>query len=529
MEKRLVLSFILSFLILYTWASLAPKPVKNPPLLNSQLVEGAKEPSQIEDPKNEPEASQESISKEKIYTLEAQGFVLNFSDVGGSINKISFNGYDLNMPLTNISTFEEYDEAIFDLIEQNESSIEFISRVKDIEIRKKFIVNDNHTISVENAIKNESSVTKTLPVLFKGFTLNMNRLDNSKVKADHDQSLFEYVLSTNSGIKRKNNAFKFNPKESVEKNELVNWIGYRNRYYCAIAKPNFISSGYTVRVVDEMRLDIIVHSSDNQFKPNEEKQFNFTYYFGPEKTEFLSTYKAGFESIKRYYKFWLFDSIAKFIDWIMKILHKVIPNWGISIILISILIYYGTYPLTARGMSSMKKMQALQPKIQVLKEKYEKNPQKLNQEMLELYRREKINPVGGCFPILLQMPIFIGLYQVLWRNVDFKGASFLWIKDLSHADRLFVLNHNFPVIGNEINLLPILMMVIMYFQQKFSSKNMVLSDPMQIQQQKMIAVIMPFFLGFIFYKFASGLTLYFTMFYIFSTVTQWKLSKEPKK
>ena len=126
--------------------------------------------------------------------------------------------------------------------------------------------------------------------------------------------------------------------------------------------------------------------------------------------------------------------------------------------------------------------------------------------------------------MLLQMPVFIGLYQVLWRSVSFKGAHFLWIKDLSEPDRLFILPFSLPFLGNEINLLPILMIFVMAVQQKLTAKSMGAMDPAQMAQQKMMAVIMPVFLGAIFYHFASGLTLYFTLFYAFSTIAQWKMS-----
>ncbi|HNV23544.1 MAG TPA: YidC/Oxa1 family membrane protein insertase, partial [Candidatus Omnitrophota bacterium] len=147
---------------------------------------------------------------------------------------------------------------------------------------------------------------------------------------------------------------------------------------------------------------------------------------------------------------------------------------------------------------------------------------------MELYKEHKINPLGGCLPMLLQMPIFVGLYQVLWRSVSFKGADFLWIKDLSLPDRIFILPASFPIIGNEINILPILMIFIMFYQQKLTSANMASSDPMQVQQQKMMMFIFPLMLGFLFYRFASGLTLYFTMFYLLSTITQLKISRETK-
>lgn len=173
----------------------------------------------------------------------------------------------------------------------------------------------------------------------------------------------------------------------------------------------------------------------------------------------------------------------------------------------------------------MKKMQEVQPKMAELREKYKNDPQKLNTEVVQLYRTHNINPLAGCLPMLLQMPVFISLYQVLWRTHNFEGAQFLWIKDLSLPDKLFVFNGNLPFIGNEINILPVFMTIVMFFQQKMSSKTMVVTDPSQEMQQKMMMYIFPIFIGGIFYHFASGLTLYFTVFYLLSTLTQYKMSK----
>ncbi|NCU33368.1 MAG: membrane protein insertase YidC [Candidatus Moranbacteria bacterium] len=207
-------------------------------------------------------------------------------------------------------------------------------------------------------------------------------------------------------------------------------------------------------------------------------------------------------------------------------IYRIVPNWGLAIIIISVLVYGSMYPLTLRSMMSMKKMQAVQPKIMALKTKYKDNPQKMNKELMQIYKENKINPLGGCIPILFQMPVFIGLYQVLWRDVSFKGANFLWIQDLSRPDRLFELPVSLPIVGNEFNLLPVLMMGIMFVQTKLQAKNMTITDPAQQSQQKIMGMIMPFFLGFIFYNFASGLTLYFTMFYTFSTISQWYISRQ---
>ena len=258
---------------------------------------------------------------------------------------------------------------------------------------------------------------------------------------------------------------------------------------------------------------------------NESKTYNGIIYVGPQDSDILQKYELGFENIIRYSGIGLLNAISVGIVKILKLLHKIIPSWGVCIILIGALVYLVLSPLTLKGMGSMKKMQALQPEMTKLREQHKNNPQRLNKEMMELYKEHKINPLGGCFPLLLQMPVFIGLYQALWRSVMFKGQSFLWIKDLSQPDRLFIFPTTLPIIGNELNILPLLMMVIMYFQQKATTKNMASADPAQAQQQKMMTTMFPLLLGFIFYKFASGLALYFTVFYTLSLITQLKMAK----
>jgi len=355
----------------------------------------------------------------------------------------------------------------------------------------------------------------------QGVVLDMSNLDKEHGGLAQDRALFEYVISSASGIERKSNAFKFTEKERKDMPGRVFWSAFRSRYFCAITKPLYETDGYALNYLSNNELQINVRAAAVNISPGASLSFSSLIFVGPEKSDLLAKYKSGFEEIKRYYRITLFDAIAKIIDSILHGIHKVLPNWGVAIILVSILMY----PLTLRSMVSMRKMQELQPKIVALREKYRDNPQKMSTETMELYKKYQINPLGGCLPMLLQMPVFIGLYQVLWRSVSFKGAHFLWIKDLSEPDRVAVLPFSLPFIGNEINLLPILMIFVMAIQQKLTAKNMGGMDPAQMAQQKMMAVIMPVFLGAIFYHFASGLTLYFTLFYAFSTIAQWKMSK----
>ena len=180
-------------------------------------------------------------------------------------------------------------------------------------------------------------------------------------------------------------------------------------------------------------------------------------------------------------------------------------NWGWAIIILSLVVYFLLFPLSLKQMRSMKEMQALQPKIEALRKELKDNPQRLNKEIMELYKEHKVNPLGGCLPLLLQMPIFFALYQALIRSVSLRGAHFLWIKDLSSPDQFFTLKFALPVLGNQINILPILMAIGMFVQQKIST---VKATGEAAQQQKIMSIIMPVMFGVIFYHMPSGLVLY---------------------
>jgi YidC/Oxa1 family membrane protein insertase len=203
--------------------------------------------------------------------------------------------------------------------------------------------------------------------------------------------------------------------------------------------------------------------------------------------------------------FGTFDAISKFLLKFLTLLQGIVHNWGFALVLLSLGIYFILYPLTLKQLRSMKKMQELQPKIEGLRQLYKNNPQKLNKEVLELYRQEKVNPFGGCLPLILQIPIFFALYQALMRSLELKGETFLWIRDLSEPDQLFILSRPLPLLGNEINLLPLLMMGIMFFQQKFSQTP---SVGQAAEQQRLMGIIFPLLFGAIFYHMPAGLVLY---------------------
>lgn len=198
---------------------------------------------------------------------------------------------------------------------------------------------------------------------------------------------------------------------------------------------------------------------------------------------------------------------------ILELLHQVIPNYGVVIIIFSILIKLLVYPLTRKSYTSMKEMQRIGPIVTELKEKYKGDPQRLNKETMKLYKEHGVNPLGGCLPTLIQMPLLIALFIVFRSTIELRGAMFIpgWIPDLSQPDTLFTLPFSLPMYGNEFNLLPILMAVTMMFQSK-----MTMQDP----KQKAMVYIMPVFMLLIFNRFPSGLNLYYTLFNLLTIIQQ---------
>ena len=228
----------------------------------------------------------------------------------------------------------------------------------------------------------------------------------------------------------------------------------------------------------------------------------WTIYIGPMDYYTLKDFGVGLEKTV-YLGRWVLRWIGKVILYAFVNMHKVLPNYGVVIIIFSILVKALFYPLTKKSIASIRRMQELQPEIKKLQEKHKKDPAKLQKATMELYRKYNVNPASGCFPLLLQMPVFFAMYAVFRNTIELRGASFLWIKDLSAPDTIYRLSRELPLYGDKVNLLPFIMAITMFIQQKKSMR-----DP----KQAMMVYIMPIFLFFIFNNISSGLVLYWTMF-----------------
>jgi YidC/Oxa1 family membrane protein insertase len=233
-------------------------------------------------------------------------------------------------------------------------------------------------------------------------------------------------------------------------------------------------------------------------------------FVGPQEERVLETIAPGFELLKDY---GYLTILAKPIFWLLDNIHSYVGNWGWSIILLTILIKLVFFPLSAASYKSMARMKEVQPRLVAMKEQYKGEPQKLNQAMMEMYRKEKINPLGGCLPVVIQIPVFISLYWVLLSSVEMRGAPWiLWIHDLSVPDPYYIL--------------PVIMAVSMFVQTKL---NPTPPDPIQAK----VMMYMPIVFSVMFFFFPAGLVLYWVVNNLLSIAQQWQINqmfgKKPAK
>ena len=240
-------------------------------------------------------------------------------------------------------------------------------------------------------------------------------------------------------------------------------------------------------------------------------------YLGPLEYDKVKAINRGLERVMNFG--WGFiRPISKGVLFVLKKMHEFIPNYGYVLILFSFAVKLLVYPLTKKSYQSTAAMQQLQPEIAALKDKHSSNPQKLNQATMKLYKEKGVNPLGGCLPMLLQMPLLFALFQVFRTTIELRAEPFVWwIKDLSAPDAVFTLPFSIPIYGSHVAILPILMVVSMFIQQRMMS-----GGAAQQPQQKTMQYFMTGFFFLMFNSFPSGLNLYYTLFNVL-TIAQQKL------
>ncbi len=291
------------------------------------------------------------------------------------------------------------------------------------------------------------------------------------------------------------------------------WTATKTKYFIAAIIPEDMGVGAAVRGrIDEKRPVFTT-----ELRQSTSNSGRFDIYLGP--LEYNRIRALGVDLEKTMSLGWApIRPLGRLVTWSLSKMYAVIPNYGLVVILFAFLVKILLNPLTKKQFSSTKKMQAIQPQIKIIKEKFKNDPQKLNKAQTDLFKQEGVNPLGGCLPMLFQMPILIAFFTVFRSTIEFRGAPFFgWITDLSAPDTLMT------VAGFPINILPFLMGITMFLQQKL------MAAPDSGGQQKMMMYFMNVFFLFLFYTFPSGLNLYYSVFNILSIVQQKYLTPNPTK
>jgi YidC/Oxa1 family membrane protein insertase len=298
----------------------------------------------------------------------------------------------------------------------------------------------------------------------------------------------------------------------------IDWAGYESNYFlCAVVPTDGNGTSFTMEGTEDLARTQLAGNLDT-LEAGMEKEYNYHIFYGPKKLKMLK--ESGY-NLERSINFGWFDVIAKPALWLLNTFNGVVHNYGIAIILVTVLFKAAFWPISQKGMKSMKNMQKLQPKMAKLKEKYKGDPTKMNQEVMSLYKTYKVNPLGGCLPMVLQIPVFFSLYKVLLLSIELRHAPFmLWITDLSAPDRLYI-GFDLPYLGG-LPVLTLLMGASMFFQQKLTPTT---ADPTQAK----IMMFLPVVFTFMFLNFASGLVLYWFVNNLLSILQQVMINRDKKK
>lgn len=280
------------------------------------------------------------------------------------------------------------------------------------------------------------------------------------------------------------------------------WAALVEHYFLTAWIPQKTSKNDYYTKVDQGDIYNIIVTTPVEVSPGTRQTVSGQFYIGPEKADILKEVSPGLELTIDYGILW---PISLVLFGLLKWIHSFVGNWGWSIILVTVIIKILFYKLSAASYRSMGKMRNLQPRIDSLKEKHGDDRQGFSVAMMELYRKEKINPLGGCLPILIQIPVFIALYYVLLESIELRQAPFMfWIQDLSAKDPYYVL--------------PLIMGATMFLQQKM---NPAPPDPMQAK----VMMLMPLIFTVLFLSFPSGLVLYWTVNNLLSMLQQWHITR----
>jgi len=397
--------------------------------------------------------------------------------------------------------------------------------------------NEDYLFQIDVATKN--SVNKAVPLSFENaaYTLAFEpQIGPSFASLDNNYNYRRFYIKED-GSSKKNQVKLSNGAYTTTK--PLSWVALVGKYFSLIAIPD--ATNYTVSLMEDSDAGLPLESSIFLTRPSiksASQTDTFRFYAGPQlKGDMIIYNDASLNSfgVANLQLEQALDS-SSWLGWletilktILNLLYKVIPNYGVGIIILTFLLKLVLYPISKKGMESTAKMASLSPKMAEIKEKYPDNPTKQNEEMAALYKKEKINPMGGCLPMLLQFPILIAFYGLLNKHFELRGAMFIpgWIPDLSMPDTVFTFGFNIPFLGNQLHLLPIIYTVSMIYSMKIT-QNASTSGSQQ-GMMKFMTYGMPLMFFFVLYNAPSGLILYWSVMNALSIFQQLYTNKKKSR
>ena len=484
----------------------------------------------------------------EIIEVETDKFLIEFNTDGAVITSIKLKehmegDHEVDMILAKdsglgsfgLSFGENYDSCLNDtyqfVADEKKQTYSFIrdyqikesdgSISKPFRVEKKFVFfPDEYMFEIRVNISNSVNDYIPLDIDNQAYTLSIGpQIGPDFLKLDGRNEYRKYYSL--SGDKRINNKLKNNYAETGDQ---IKWGAIVGKYFTVIGIPG---SGVAKTVWSDAPVDGVDIASRMFFVRsairNSRNEDVYRFYIGPKNNRNLSSYNISMDNPFGFSDMYMDKAIdsSSWLGWLEFILkffletfYKLIPNYGVAIILLTILIKVVFFPITHKSYESTGKMQSIQPKIKELQDKYKNDPNKLNKEMADLYKKEGVNPMGGCLPMLIQMPIFFALYGLLNKYFDLRGAVFIdgWIMDLSAPESIWNFgNFTLPILGwNDLRLLPILYLGTQLIMSKFTQAPS--GGGQNAMQTKMLTLGMPIMFFFILYDMPSGLLLYWTVY-----------------
>ena len=485
---------------------------------------------------------------EETMRISNEQLSLEITSLGGGIRSVTFSDY----PAENVAdspplsfTFSDHaamsyrdgsglsSEDQFTLRYVTDKTVEISKALTgDINFVRRLTLTDRYQIEVVDQFINTSSQAFMLPNLQMQTGYISNPAGTDSMQGLHILGVDTYTPA--GGIqywgRKLNKQFKkagrpaelaITPEEMQR--EVVDWVSAKNKFFTQVLRTKEPIATFELFAKRDLSQKGIVPTAvaagltipSRVLNANDTFQLDYTYYLGPKNYSMLKEVGHNMEKVMEFetigfwsFTNWIMEPARKALLHSMNFFNRYLPGgYGVAIILLTILIRILFWPLTHKSTESMKRMQEIQPELKVLQEKYKKDPQRMQQETMKLYKEKKVNPMGGCLPMFIQIPVFIALFTVLRNAIELRFADFLWIADLSTSENLFA--GKIPFVG-ALNILPIVMSVSMIWQQKLTAPATAIT-PEQQQQQKMMTVMMPILMLFFFYTMPSGLVLYWTV------------------